>query len=655
MIRKNVKLHSQQTRALIQLESVDREKRTIEVVWTTGERGLRKDKVGHYYEELSLDPSHLDLSRLNRGASVLDNHDRESGLKNVIGTVERAWIVGPTEARALIRLSSDPAKTGVVNDILDGIIRNVSVGYTIKQLKEVGFENEIPILRAIKWQPFELSFVPVPYDSATQSRSADDIEEECEVLTTQRKQDMTPEEIEAKRKADADAEAARVAAEATRKKEADEASARELTRAVEAERTRAFEIGTIVTRANLPREVADKAIKENTSIEDVRKMAFEKLAERSASQGGSGIVVGDQNEVTTLFRAMEETILCRAAPQFNKPTELSQRFRGDTLLDMAKESLRVRGIDPRGRSKNEIAGIALQGAMDRGLHSTADFPLILGNTVRKVLRDNFAIQQSDYLWMTRNITVTDYKAITRYGMSSGPGLLEVKEGGEYKRGTLTENGQDMKIGKFGRIFGVTREVIVNDDIGAFNDIPRMWGQAANNLVAKQVWATILGNPVMADGLTLFHASHGNLMTGSALDIANLELAVSMLEAATRFTAPGEDAEYIGQQAKYILVGPALKYAAIRLTTSVDAIVNSAVNPFSYLTVKSDPRITGSQWYVTTDPSLTDAIGILQMAGEEGPQLDERNGFDVDGIEYKVRLDTGAKMLDYRWIVKNPGV
>lgn len=652
MKRKIVQLPAHQTRALVELQSVNRERRTIEVVWTTGERGLRKDKVGHYYEELSLDPQHLDLKRLNAGASVLDNHDKTTGLKTVIGSVERAWIVSPTEARAEIRLSSDPAKQGTVNDILDGIIRNVSVGYSVRKLKEVGFEGDIPVLRAISWSPFELSFVPVGFDSRCQTRGDEENITDCTVLTNTRNNEMTPEEIEAKRQKDeADAAEATRVAEQKRAREAEETS----TRAIEAERTRAAEITELVTRSALSPDVSARLIKEGKSVDETRKFVLDEIHKRDAGRGGSGITMGSMNEHDTMFRAMEETLLVRAAPEFNKPTELSNKFRGSTLLDMAKESLRVRGIDHWGRSRNEIAGLALQGNLTRGLHTTSDFPLILGNTVRKILADNFAIQQSDYQWFTRPVTVTDYKAITRFGLSSGPGLLEVKEGAEYKRGTLTENGQDMKISKFGRIFGVTRELIVNDDIGAFNDVPRMWGQAAQNLVAKLAWNAILTNPVMADNLPLFHASHGNLMTGSALDIANIELAVTMLEAQTRFTAPGEDAEYIGQQARYLVVGPALKYAAIRLTTSVDPIVNSAVNPFSNLIVKSDPRITGNQWFITADPATTDAVGLLQMAGEIGPQTEERNGFDVDGIEYKVRLDTGAKALDHRWIVKNPGV
>src|SRR5512147_2569723 len=84
-----------QTRADVRLEpdTIDAEARTVEVVWSTGAMVRRTDLwTGKRYDEvLSLDPRHVDLSRLNSGAPLLNTHGAFD-LAGVIGVVERAWI-----------------------------------------------------------------------------------------------------------------------------------------------------------------------------------------------------------------------------------------------------------------------------------------------------------------------------------------------------------------------------------------------------------------------------------------------------------------------------------------------------------------------------------------------------------------------------------
>ncbi|MGZ8995890.1 MAG: prohead protease/major capsid protein fusion protein, partial [Rhodospirillales bacterium] len=124
-----------QTRADVRLqpETIDAEARTIEMVWSTGAPVRRRDLfTGRRYDEvLSLDPRHVDLSRLNAGAPLLNAHGAAS-LHNVLGVVERAWIAnssGAFEGRALVRFSERADVEPLWQDIRAGIIRSVSVGY----------------------------------------------------------------------------------------------------------------------------------------------------------------------------------------------------------------------------------------------------------------------------------------------------------------------------------------------------------------------------------------------------------------------------------------------------------------------------------------------------------------------------------------------
>ena len=127
-----------QTRADVRLEpdSINAEARTIEVLWSTGAPVRRRDLfTGRRYDEvLSLDPQHVDLSRLNSGAPLLNAHGAYN-LLNVLGVVERAWIAmaGDTfEGRAVVRFSGREDVEPLWQDVRAGIIRSVSVGYAVR-------------------------------------------------------------------------------------------------------------------------------------------------------------------------------------------------------------------------------------------------------------------------------------------------------------------------------------------------------------------------------------------------------------------------------------------------------------------------------------------------------------------------------------------
>src|SRR5262245_5920760 len=81
-------------RAALEASTIDEEKRSVDVVWTTGARVLRDSPFSDpFYEELSLDPAHVNLGRLNGGAPLLAAH-RAEDLSGVIGVVESARIDG---------------------------------------------------------------------------------------------------------------------------------------------------------------------------------------------------------------------------------------------------------------------------------------------------------------------------------------------------------------------------------------------------------------------------------------------------------------------------------------------------------------------------------------------------------------------------------
>ena len=152
--------------------TLDAEKRTVQITWTTGARVLRTPWFDEpFFEELSLDPKHVRMERLNGGAPLLNSH-RSYDLSDVIGVVESARIDGK-RGEATVRFDTGQTGDDVFRKVRDGIVRNVSVGYRIHKLTKVeSGEGKTPVYRATDWEPYELSMVPIGADAGAVTRSA---------------------------------------------------------------------------------------------------------------------------------------------------------------------------------------------------------------------------------------------------------------------------------------------------------------------------------------------------------------------------------------------------------------------------------------------------------------------------------------------------
>lgn len=160
---------------------VDTDKRTVEVVFATETPVQRRryegwERVIDFEEILTISKAAIDFTRLNSRAPVLDSHARYS-TRSQVGVVEKAWIDGK-EARALLRfptLGIDQEADRLFALISDGVVSNVSVGYTLQKIKVVEPEKrgEMQKVIALRWMPTEISFVTVPADPASGVRADD--------------------------------------------------------------------------------------------------------------------------------------------------------------------------------------------------------------------------------------------------------------------------------------------------------------------------------------------------------------------------------------------------------------------------------------------------------------------------------------------------
>jgi hypothetical protein len=612
-------------------------------------------------EELDVSDGAVRLDRLNNGAPLLDTHNQYQ-LSAVLAVVERAWLEGG-EGHALVRFSKREDADVVFKDVVDGILRNISVGYAVHRYEVVEAEDDkLPTYRAVDWEPLELSLVPIGFDDGAKVRSAktpaeyegqrfntifevrsavEPTVEPAAVPTTQEEDAMTEEE--------------KRAAEETLRREA-----------AEAERKRSLNIRTMARKVQLDdEEFVEDLIERGVSVSDASIELIDKVAEKQNkdqpnTRSSQPTVVTGGQDLTVLSAkrsAMMNALDHRCAPTTIKLEDAGREFRGMRLVDMARECVEMVGGNTRGLMPAEIAKAALgcdrQAMRSAGMHSTSDFPLLLGSTVNRTLRAAYELAPQTWRPLGRPTTVPDFRAVTRAALGDIAALEKIKEHGEYQYGTLEEEGAPIKVAKFGKIIAITWEAIVNDDLGAFTRVPQALGAAAAQTESDVVWSLLLGNPNYTDGTPIFHADHGNLAAaGGAINTTTLAAA----RAAMR-KQKSKAGAFLNLSPEFLIVGPDKELEAYQFTSSnyvpaKNADINDSRN--AALTVIVDARITGNQWYLYASPGVVDTFEYAYLEGEQGVFTETREGFEVDGMEIKARLVFGAAWIDFRPAYKNPG-
>lgn len=370
-----------------------------------------------------------------------------------------------------------------------------------------------------------------------------------------------------------------------------------------------------------------------------------------------------QDEGDTIRNAISASILLRANPSAlpaNAPErEMARNYRGMSLIEVGRVFFEeAHGVRLRDMGRLEMAGTLLglnANIRAPGMHSTSDFASLLANVASKRLRDAYAAAPQTFKPWCRQSNNPDFKTKSVVQLSSAPAFKQVREGAEYTYGGLTEGVEQYALATYGRIVAITRQTLINDDLGAFDRLPTMIGRAAADLESTTVYNVLLTNAAMSDTIALFHASHGNLMTGSAIDETNLALADKAIRDQRSLANKSADREYLNLMPKYILTGNTYRIAAQKIITAVTPNATSGVNVFqNALEPITEARITGNKWFVLADPSTVDTIEYSYLEGEEGVFVEQRIGFEVDGIQIKGRLDFAAKAIDWRGMVYNPG-
>jgi hypothetical protein len=668
--------------------SIDPETRSVEVIWSTGARVRRAALFGEPHdEELSMAPEHVRLERLNAGAPFLKVHEAHD-LDAVIGSVV------PGSARiengqgiARIRLSERDAVGDIWRDIEAGHIRAVSIGYQVHRFEISKPDGQRELWRAVDWTPFEISAVPVGADPAAGFRAkgehhdcvlhrrdapisegaspmtdktqtpAETADQTSTTTAAREETSMTDDKTGA---ADTQTRAADTKPKAT--KPAPEPAPEDRARSVDTdalvsearaqERERVSTIHGLADKLHLERGFADDLIKCGVSIDEARRLILDQVAakaDETRTFPHVSIPLGGRDATVTRREAISNALLHRYSPTLFPLEDAAREYRGMTLMELARESLETAGASTRGLSRDEVA--------TRALHSTSDFPEILAAVTNKTLRQAYEAYPRTFPLFCRQVLATDFKAMHRVQLGEAPQLLKVGESGEFKRGTLGESKESYRIETYGRVVAITRQVLINDDLDAFTRIPAMYGNSIAQLESDVVWDIVTSNPAMADGTALFHATHKNLAgSGAALGVDSVGLA----RAAMRKQTGLDKKTVLNIRPAFLIVPAALELKAEQLVAQNLVPAQSGnVVPQSIRTLSpiAEPRLDAASetaWYLAASPNQIDTIEYAYLEGQQGAYIETRNGFDVDGVEIKCRLDFGAKAIDWRGLYKNPG-
>ena len=359
---------------------------------------------------------------------------------------------------------------------------------------------------------------------------------------------------------------------------------------------------------------------------------------------GNGNLVGDSVRACVMARAGHE--------QF----QADNAYNHMSLRELARASLHDRGIGVASLNPMQMVGLAFT-------HTTSDFGIILMDVANRSMLAGWELAEETFQLWTKKGQLSDFKTVSRIGLGEFPSLRQVREGAEYKYITIGENSQQIALATYGELFSITRQAIINDDMNLLTDIPRKMGMAAKGTIGDLVYGILTSNPNLADGVALFHAAtHKNLQTGagSALSVESLDKGRTQMRT-QKTSASGGKQRPLNIRPAYLLTPVALEAKALQLINSTSvptAQVNQGVaNPIQGMAqVISEPRLddeSATAWYLAAAQG-TDTIEVAYLNGVDTPYMEQQQGFTVDGVATKVRIDAGVAPLDFRGLQKANG-
>jgi hypothetical protein len=299
---------------------------------------------------------------------------------------------------------------------------------------------------------------------------------------------------------------------------------------------------------------------------------------------------------------------------------------------------------------------------------TSDLPYIMANVANKSLNIGYETAPETWRVWCGTGQVPDFKTNYLPRASETEDLEEVPEHGVYRYGVLAEAQESFSIATYGKLFAITRQAIINDDLSALTDIPAKHGESAARKVGDIAYAVLTANAAMGDAIALFDASdHANYVahaSGAVPGVATI--AAGILAMGVQKDLQG--LRRLNIRPIFFISPKALEGAAEiffrseffsdHSTVATDSsFASSRTNPYAggYFTRVYDARLDDNDaaaWFMAGVKGKT--VNLYFLNGIETPYMETKQGWSVDGVEYKVRIDAGAKAVDWKSLYQNDG-
>ncbi len=589
---------------------------------------ISKDNEGERYDwwadEIYIERLDVNGANYERLKTFFKDHIRS--VDSAIGKVENIRIEDG-ELKADVVFGTDEESEKVLRKYADGILTDCSIGYKINATTVEQRKGEPTLVTVTDFEIRELSAVGIGFDKgATVGRD----------LNFEKGDDSMNEELRKELESLRSAVDGLTAEQQTRKKELEDMekeAQRTLNTNLAAEQTRTAEIMDLATAGQLTLERASQFIKDKTSVDEVRKAIIEDHKRSTQS-----VVVGGVPDADNMMRAIGDSIAARSGIVVDLKDNY---FRGASLIDMARYALGMNGFD-----RNEIAQRAM---------SNDQFTLLLGNVANRVMVANFEEQEGTYGLWTTNVDLPNFKLQTDVSVKNPNGrLAKMKEKGELENLELDEDGAGWKLESYGNKFYFTRQMIINDDLGAFTNIVADFGQMAKRTSNGIVYDLLQGkgdyaNYKTSDNKVLFHTDHKNTDTAAALSSETLSNGrIKMRRQKDRNIA-------LNINPKYLIVSPENEMIARQLliSDSDPSKNNSGVtNIFkNSMDVIVEAELDANPWYLAAGRKT---IKTGTLAGTGGQPIVQESKKSAGGVEFECLYDFGVKVEDFRGLFRNMG-
>ena len=290
-------------------------------------------------------------------------------------------------------------------------------------------------------------------------------------------------------------------------------------------------------------------------------------------------------------------------------------------------------------------------------------PNIFSNLANKSLVEGFAEEESPWREISRVESVTDFKTRTVHRLLDNFEYEKLLPDGTMRHGQVSEETYTHKAETVAKMFSLTREDFINDNLGAFNRIRLQLGLGAAKKLQKMFWTKILGT----GAASFWTAARGNYITGATtvLDATGFETAlIAFRDMRTTAVAPATKGERIGGNPSVLMVPPELEGSALRLMTQIQPAKADDVNPWAnrcrVVTVGqlSDSVYTGysaKAWYLFRSPTIYPAMIVSALNGNIAPTVVSAEApLGRLGVDFAGYADVGVDFAEWLCGVKSKG-